>query len=117
MIWPYFFLAHHYLVNGDSDRCRMLCERAMETAGSGSVKSELVEWLAISQSELGFPVEMVRASFENSLRLDPSNECARRNLAAFEAANRPAPARVYETRSAAAVRASGLAERRYAMAA
>ena len=117
MIWPYFFLAHHYLVNGDFDRCRMLCERAMEMAGSGSVKSELAEWLAISQSELAFPVEMVRASFENSIRLDPSNERARRNLAAFEAANRPVPARVYETRSAAAVRASGLAERRYAMAA
>jgi tetratricopeptide (TPR) repeat protein len=117
VIWPYFFLAHHYLVNGDFDRCRILCERAMEMAGSGAAKSELAEWLAISQSELGFPVEMVRASFENSIRLDPSNGRARRNLAAFEAASRPVPARVYETRSAAAVRASGLAERRYAMAA
>ena len=40
-----------------------------------------------------------------------------RVLATFEAANRPLPARVYETRSSAAVRASGLAERRYTMAA
>jgi tetratricopeptide (TPR) repeat protein len=117
LIWPYFFLSHHYLVSGDFDRCRILCERAMDMAGSGAVKSELAEWLAISQSELGFPVEMVRASFENSIRLDPSNERARRNLVAFETANRPVPARVYETRSAVAVRDTGLAERRYAMAA
>jgi tetratricopeptide (TPR) repeat protein len=116
VIWPYFYLAHHYLVNGDFQRCRMLSERAMEMPGSAAVKSELAEWLAISESELAFPVEIVRASFENALRLDPSNERARRNLAAFEAALRP-PARVYETRSAASVRASGLAERRYAIAA
>jgi tetratricopeptide (TPR) repeat protein len=116
VIWPYFYLAHHYLINGDFQRCRVLCERAMEMPGSAAVKSELAEWLAISESELAFPVEIVRASFENALRLDPSNERARRNLAAFEAALRP-PARVYETRSAASVRASGLAERRYAEAA
>jgi tetratricopeptide (TPR) repeat protein len=117
LIWPYFFLAHHQLVTGGFDRCRALCERALEMAGSAAVKSELAEWLAISQSELGFPAEIVRASFENSIRLDPSNERARRNLAAFEAAIRPARTRVYETRSAATVRISGLAERRYALAA
>jgi tetratricopeptide (TPR) repeat protein len=116
VIWPYFYLAHHYLVTGDFQRCRVLSERATEMPGSAAVKSELAEWLAISESELAFPVEMVRASFENALRLDPSNERARRNLAAFEAAFRP-PAREYETRSAALVRASGLAERRYAAAA
>jgi tetratricopeptide (TPR) repeat protein len=117
VIWPYFFLAHRYLVNGDFQRCRVLCERALEMPGSATVKSELAEWLAISESELSFPVEIVRTSFETSLRLDSSNERARRNLAAFEAALRPVPASVYETRSAAAVRASGLTERRYAMAA
>ena len=42
--------------------------------GSAAVKSELAEWLAISESELAFPVEIVRASFENAVRLDPSNE-------------------------------------------
>ena len=94
----------------------MLSERAMEMPGSAAVKSELAEWLAISESELAFPVEIVRSSFENALGLDPSNERARRNLAAFEAALRPRAARVYETRSAASVRASGLAERRSSMA-
>jgi hypothetical protein len=84
---------------------------------SAAVKSELAEWSAISQAELGFPAEMIRASFENSLRLDPSNDRARRNLAAFEAAIRPARPRTWETRSEAAVRASGQAERRYSQAA
>lgn len=117
VIWPYFLLAHHYFVNGDFDRCRALAERAMEMPGSEAVRSELAEWLAICQSELGFPVEIVRSSFENSIRLNPSNERARRNLAAFESASRPISARAYETRSAADVRASGLAEGRDALAA
>jgi hypothetical protein len=80
--------------------------------GSAAVKSELFEWMAIAQSGLGFPVETVRASFENAIRLDPSNERAGRNLAAFETAVRPT-IKVWETRSPAAVRSSGLAERRY----
>ena len=74
VIWPYYFLAHHYLANGDFQRCRMTSERAREMPGSAAVKSEVAEWLAISESELAFPAEIVRASFENSLRLDPSNE-------------------------------------------
>jgi hypothetical protein len=114
VIWPNFFLAHHYLVNSRFEQCRVLCERALDMPGSATVKSELAEWMAIAQSELGFPVEVVRASFENSIRLDPSNERARRNLAAFETATRPVPARTWETRSTSAIRASGLAERRLA---
>jgi tetratricopeptide (TPR) repeat protein len=116
VIWPYFFLAHHRLTNGRFEDCRRLCEQALNMPGSAAVKSELSEWMAIAQSELGFPIEMVRASFENAIRLDPSNERAGRNLAAFEAAVRPTM-KTWETRSSAAVRLSGLAERRYAMAA
>jgi tetratricopeptide (TPR) repeat protein len=116
VIWPYFLLAHHYLASGDFDGCRVLCERALDMAGPPAVQSELAEWLAIARSELGFPAEMVRESFDDAIRRDPSNERARRNLATFEAALSTAP-RIYETRSAMAVRASGLSERRYAMAA
>ena len=89
----------------------------MQMAGSVSVKSEFAEWLAISQSELGFSVAMVRASFEKSIRLNPSSERVQRNSTAFEAANRPPPASSYEIRSAVAVRDSSLAERRYEVAA
>ena len=110
-IWSYFFLAHHNLVSGLFEKCRSLSERALELDGPDAMKSDLAEWLAISQSELGFPVEIVRESFEVSIRLDPSNERARRNLAAFEAATKPIPVDVYETRNKSAIRASGLSGR------
>src|SRR4051812_23789023 len=117
VVWPYFFLAHHYLLSGRFEECRSMCELASRMPATDAVKSELAEWTAISQSELGFPVEMIRASFENSIRLDPSNDRARRNLAAFEEAVRPAHRRTWQMRSEVAVRASGLAERRYSRAA
>ena len=109
---PHFFLAHHYIVTGQFDQARFHCERGLAMVGSDSIKSELAEWLAISQSELGFPDDTVRGSFDASMRYDPSNERARRNLAAFEAATRPTPVGVYETRTRVAVRASGMSERR-----
>ncbi len=112
LVWPYFFLAHYHVVTGQFEECRLLCERGLEKRGSDAVKSELAEWLAISQSELGFPIDMVRRSFDASIRFDPSNERARRNFAAFEAATRPIRAGLYETRTSAAVRASGLSARR-----
>ena len=64
--------------------------------------------------QLGFPADMVRTSFDNAIYHDPSNERAKRNLAAFEAASRPV---TWETRTVTALRTSGLAERRYAVAA
>jgi tetratricopeptide (TPR) repeat protein len=112
VIWPYFFLAHYSLVGGLFEKCRALSERGLEMEGPDTIKSELAEWLAIAQSELGYPAEVVRESFDRSLRFDPTNERARRNLATFEAADRPIPASAYETRDRAAIRVSGLSERR-----
>ncbi|MCY2988457.1 MAG: hypothetical protein NTY19_11410 [Planctomycetota bacterium] len=117
LVWPYVFLAHHNLLNGRFEECRRLCERALTMNGSAAVMSEVSEWMAMAQAELGFPAEMVRASFDNAIRIDPSSERAKRNLAAFEAANKPITTKIWETRSASAIRTSGLAERRFAMAA
>jgi tetratricopeptide (TPR) repeat protein len=117
VIWPHYFLAHYSLVGGLFEQCRSLSERALEMEGPDTVKSELAEWLAISQSELGYPAEVVRQSFDRSIHSDPTNERARRNLAAFEAAARPIPASAYETRDKAAIRVSGLSERRFRPAA
>jgi hypothetical protein len=117
LIWPYFFLAHHNLAGGQFERCRALSERAMEMKGSDALKSELAEWLAISQSELGYPTELVRRSFDRSIQFDPTNERARRNLAAYEAAARPAPASAYEMRERSAIRVSGLLARPFRPAA
>ena len=116
VIWPYFLLAHDHLLNKRFRECLRLCEQALEMPASPAVKSELSEWIAISQSELGLPAETVRASFENATRLDPSNERATRNFAAFEAAVGPTK-KDWVTRTPAAVRSSGGAERRYTMAA
>jgi hypothetical protein len=117
LIWPYAFLAHHNLANARFEECLRLCQRALSMRGSPAVMSEVSEWMAIAQAQLGFPADMVRASFDNAVRLDPSNERAKKNLAAFEAAIKPITAKIWETRTAGAVRTSGLTERRYAMAA
>jgi tetratricopeptide (TPR) repeat protein len=116
-IWPYFFLAHHYLLTGRFEECRTMCERASQMPASTAVRSELAEWTAIAQAEQGFPAEIVRASFEAAIRLDPSNDRARRNLAAYEAALHPPHQSKWEKRSESAVRTSAQAERRYSMAA
>ena len=44
---------------------------------SENAKSQLEEWRAIAQAELGVPPEAVRTAFEAAIRLDPSNELAR----------------------------------------
>ena len=62
----------------------------------------------------------MRASFEVAVRLDPSNEGARRNQDAFEdslKAPHTPPRLKWEQKTAAAVRQFGLAERRHEMAA
>ncbi len=116
LVWPYAFLAHHNLLNGRYEECRKLCEKTFSFSGSAALMSEVFEWMGISQAELGFPAEMVRTSFDNAIRRDPSNERAKRNLAAFEDANKPIPVEIWETRTVGAVRTSGIAERRLPMA-
>lgn len=84
IVWPYFFLAHHYLVNNQLSDCRRICEQALSLPASNVARSNLFEWFAISQAELGFPSDQVRASFEDALRLDPMNERLRGNFDRFK---------------------------------
>ena len=87
---------------------------------SENAKSQLEEWRAIAQAELGFPPEAVRTAFEAAVRLDPSNELARRNQDAFEASlrvPRTRPHSRWEQKSEVALSQFGLAERRYSSAA
>jgi tetratricopeptide (TPR) repeat protein len=124
IVWPYLFLAHHYLITSRFDECRIMCETGLRMRGSDTAKSQLEQWRAIAQAELGFPAEFVRAAFEAALRLDPSNELARRNQIAFEAflkTPQTSPNSRWEQVSEAEVRQFGLAEelaeRRYPLAA
>jgi tetratricopeptide (TPR) repeat protein len=116
-VWPFYFLAHHYLLTGRFEECRRLCERMLTLDGSSAMMSEVCEWMAIAQAELGFPAQMVRDSFENAIRFDSSNERAKRHLAAFEVASKSITVKNWEIRSTGAVRTWGLAERRFAVAA
>jgi tetratricopeptide (TPR) repeat protein len=120
VVWPYLFLAHHYLTTNRFEDCRVMSEAGLRMRGSDTAKSQLEEWRAIAQAELGFPLEAVRAGFEAAVRLDPTNELARRNQDAFEAsvrASRRPPHQRWEQRSEAAVRQFGVAEHRYSFAA
>jgi tetratricopeptide (TPR) repeat protein len=86
LVWPYFFLAHYYLANNRLEDARSMCERGLHTQSSARVKSELQEFLAISQAGLGYPEDVVRRAFESAIRTEPSNDRARRNLERFEIA-------------------------------
>jgi len=85
-VWPYFYLAHYYLSNNRFEDCRLLCEQALHKQPTPRVKSDLYDFLAISQAELRYPEVVIRTAFENALRFDPSNARARRNLDRFEEA-------------------------------
>jgi tetratricopeptide (TPR) repeat protein len=120
VVWPYLFLAHQYLLTQRFEECRVVCESGLRMRGSDTAKSQLEEWRAIAQAELGFPPELVRSAFEAALRLDPGNELARRNQETFEASlktPRTSPGLQWEKKSEASLRQFGLSERRYPLAA
>jgi tetratricopeptide (TPR) repeat protein len=83
-VWPFFFLAHHRLINNEFDTCLQISERAIEFEASDRVKANLSEWIAISRCELGMPVSKIRNAFTEAVRFDPSNERIRENFQAFE---------------------------------
>lgn len=119
VVWPYLFLAHHYLMTGRYEECRATCEAGLRLASSPTAKSQLEEWRAMAQAELGFPPELVRAAFEAAVRSDPTNDMAKRNQDIFAGwlAAPQVSHRKWEHRPASAVRQLGLVERRYALAA
>jgi len=80
--------------------------------GSQSAKSLLEEWRAIAQAELGFPTESVLAAFDSAVRLDPTNDTAKRNQSVFEAA-RKSPSEQHsewEQKSSSGIRSLGMAD-------
>lgn len=107
LVWPYFYLAHHYLANKRFEDCRLMCERALQYPASGRTQSELYEFLAISLANLGYPEPAIRRAFEEAIRIDPSNDRARRNLERFETAlaSRAPQPKDWESRSESSLRA------------
>ena len=41
VIWPYLFLAHHYLATSRFEQCRLMCETGLRMRGSDAAKSQL----------------------------------------------------------------------------
>ncbi len=82
-VGPYFFLAHHNLVTGRFDECLRMCDRALDLPAEDEMRARLHGWRAIAKAELGFPTEMVRADFEEAVRLAPEDDEIRRNFEAF----------------------------------
>jgi len=120
LVWPYLFLAHHFLSVREFDRARAMCESGLKMEGSATAKSLLEEWRAIAQAELGFPPNSVREAFESAIQRDPTNDLARRNALIYEQTRTqhpPRPTSQWEQRSDATVRQLGLVERRYSLVA
>jgi tetratricopeptide (TPR) repeat protein len=116
LIWPYAFLAHHALKTQRYRQCMKLCEKALDKKGSAAVMSEIREWEAIAQATLEFSPRSVEHAFEQAMRTDAANDRAKRNLKKVKGAPRKPPPSYWEVRSEAALRTSGIVERRYAMA-
>ena len=83
--WPYFFLAHHYLVAGRYSNCLEMCEQACRFPVNDKARANCFEWVAICQSTLGYDTEIVRESFSRAARLAPDNHRISKNRDAFEA--------------------------------
>lgn len=116
VIWPYLFLAHHYLLSNRFDECRTMCEIGLRVEGTAAARSQLKGFQAVASAELGLSAELVRMAFEAALRLDPSNEFSRRNLAIYEESRHRTeapPEPKWRQKSSAALRQFGLVERRF----
>ena len=83
-VWPYFFLAHQFLVSNRSAECLRICDKAIRLPASNVVHANLYEWVAISRSELGLPLPDIQTAFETAIRLDPENTRIRKNYLAFK---------------------------------
>ena len=86
LVWPYVMLAHHHLLAGRFEESR-LREQAIRLGGSAAVMSQVWEWMAISQTHLGFAADVVRASFDNAIRLDPVKRTSQTQCGSFRIGN------------------------------
>ena len=74
LVWPYYYLAHYFLVQRNYDDSARMAQQAWERATTDPIRAELLEWQAICLSVNGYPPGLVRPWFEKAVSLDPSNE-------------------------------------------
>ena len=80
---PYFFMAHFYLTRNQYDRCLEMASRALQLSDSQTITSDCLEWIAISQANMGFPSDTVVAAFRAAQNYAPDNQRIARNLTIF----------------------------------
>jgi tetratricopeptide (TPR) repeat protein len=86
LVWPYFFLSHFHLLRHQFKESLRFSMVALPIAATNPVRAELLEWIAICQSELAYGDEAVRTLFREATALDPANERIARNFRFFETA-------------------------------
>lgn len=89
LVWPYFYLAHHALLNDRFGVCLDLCNRGLPLPASNEVQADLLEWMAISQASLGYPAQAVESVFLAACGLAPDNKRIASNYLAFRESLRP----------------------------
>lgn len=84
LVWPYFFMAHHHLTNDGFEECLNFAQSAFSLATSDAVRADCLEWIAICQTMLGYPVSTIRAAFTAALEIAPDNQRIEENRQRFE---------------------------------
>ncbi len=82
--WPFFFLAHYYLLHSQYVECLEMAQAGLPLAQSDAIRSECLEWIAVCQANLGYPPEIVRQVFHAAHELAPANPRIAKNRQLFE---------------------------------
>lgn len=88
LVWPYFYLAHAALVQGEFSRATSLASAGSSRAAidQGELKAKLYEWWAIASAELGKPSTEVLALFDVARSENPTDQTVARNRRTYEVA-------------------------------
>lgn len=86
---PYFYLARHWLVKGDYERCLEASAKALGLTRNPRDGAVLWDWSAIAQFKLGRPRADVEKLFEHAMTLDPLNEQIQQNYRLFQVTTSP----------------------------
>jgi tetratricopeptide (TPR) repeat protein len=83
-VWPYFFLAHYYLMHEQYAECLDMAQAALPLASSAMQLADCLEWIAICQANLSYPSESVFAMFSAAQQSAPNNQRIAKNRQLFE---------------------------------
>ncbi|MDA1230056.1 MAG: hypothetical protein O2856_04720 [Planctomycetota bacterium] len=84
LVWPYLFLAHYYLTKGQTEDCLRYAGEALQRSPHSQITADCLEWIAICQATLGYPLSTVLSTFNEALKLSPNNERIKKNTENFE---------------------------------